>query len=203
MKLHYHPLSPYSRKVSTAIAMRGDPIELVSIRLGTNALATPEFLAISPFGKIPVLETESGPIIESTSIIEYLEEQGPRCLLPVGSERTARHFDRLGDHYLIATVAKYFWARTSSKGKEAPDTARKAWGLFATELRGRKFVCGDDFSLGDLGAAIATDYFEREGLELPGAIRDWKNRCFEIRAMADSLAAAVPFVESTKPMRLK
>ena len=45
------------------------------------------------------------PVIESTSIIELWEERGPRVLLPEGKERIARHYDRLGDHYLIAPVA--------------------------------------------------------------------------------------------------
>lgn len=202
-RLHYHPLSPYSRKVSTAIALRGDAVELRTIELGTGALARPEFLALSPFGKMPVFESDDeGPIIESTSIIEYLEEKGPRVLLPAGSERIARHFDRLGDLYLIEPMAAWFWERASPAGQAAPERARRAFALFEARLAGRAFVCGETFSLGDLGAAIAADYLEREGVALPPAIAQWKERCFALPAMRDSLAAALPFVEATKPMRL-
>ena len=201
--LHYHPLSPYSRKVSSAVRLRGDDVELRPIDLGTGALRTPEYLALSPFGKMPVLVTDDeGPLIESTTIIEYLEHKGPRRLLPEGHERVARHFDRLGDLYLIEPVALWFWQRKSEAAASAPETARSAWKLFATRLEGRRFVCGDALTLGDIGAAIATDYFEREGVEPPPAIRAWKDRCFEIPAMRDEREAALPFVESTKPMRL-
>ncbi|MCC6521374.1 MAG: glutathione S-transferase family protein [Polyangiaceae bacterium] len=202
LRLHYHPLSPYSRKASTAIALRGDAVELCEIALGSGALQRPEFLALSPFGKMPVLETpDEGPIIESTSIIEYLEAKGPPVLLPPGAARAARHFDRLGDLYLVEPVAAWFWERTSPAGQAAPERARRAWALFEARLSGRAFVCGDAFGLGDLAGAIATDYFEREGVEPPAAIRAWKDRCFAIPAMRASLEAAVPWVESTRPMR--
>ena len=115
MRLHYHPLSPYSRKVTIAVAMRKDPIELVQIQLGGGALKKPEFLAMSPFGKMPVLETPDGPIYESTSIIELLEEAGPRVLLPDATKRLARHWDRIADHYLLPPYATLFWEASTPK----------------------------------------------------------------------------------------
>jgi len=203
MRLHYHPLSPFSRKVAVAIAMRGDAVEHCAIQLGAGALRTPEFLALSPFGKIPVLETPDGPLCESTSIIDYLEERGPRVLLPAGCERLARHFDRLGDLYLIEPVAVWFWERDTDAGRAAPDRARAAWSVFAHQLRDRPFVCGGQFTLGDLAGAIASDYFEREGVALPAAIAAWRDRCMAIPAMQASLQAALPFVEATRPARVR
>src|SRR5262245_47836403 len=108
-RLHYHPLSPYSRKAYVAGLHRGEPFERVVIELGVEALSTPEYLAISPFGKMPTLETATGPIIESTSIIEYWEGRAVPKLIPADAAQTARHFDRLGDLYLIAPVAKMWW----------------------------------------------------------------------------------------------
>lgn len=105
MRLHYHPLSPHSRKVVIAIQHRGDPIELTQIQLGSGALKRPEYLAMSPFGKMPTLETPDGPLFESTSIIELLEDRGPRKLLPQAAQREARHWDRISDHYLLPPYA--------------------------------------------------------------------------------------------------
>ncbi len=194
LRLHYHPLSPYSRKVSTALALRGDRVDLHEIELGKGALQQPEFIALSPFGRLPVLETDGGPLIETTSIIEWLEERGPRLLLPPGQERVARHFDRLGDLYLLDPVAALWWRPDSEHGRTAESTANKAWALLERQLDGRPFVTGAAFSLGDLGAAIATDYFERLGVSPPAAIRAWRARCFELPAMAASLEAALPWV---------
>lgn len=194
MKLHYHPLSPYSRKALVAVLMRGEAIELCEIAIGQGGLRQPEFLALSPFGKMPMLQTEDGPIIESTSIIEYLEERGPALLLPTGAERTARHFDRLGDHYLMAPMAELFWQTESELVKLAPQWLPAAWQLFETRLAGRDFVCGKAFSLGDLSAAIATDYLQRLGWQPPAAIDGWRQRCFAVPAMAQSLDMALPYV---------
>lgn len=198
-RLHYHPLSPYSRKAYAAGLMRGERFEKAVIQLGTGALERPEFRAISPFGRMPVLETPEGPIIESTSIIEYWEEKGPRKLLPKGEERAARHFDRLGDLYLIDPVAKLWWEGESQAGRQAPETARTAWVLFDKQLAGRSFVAGEAFSMGDLGAAIATDYFIRLGVEPPSSIRRWCERCFALSEMKLALEEALPFVQKLNP----
>ena len=197
MRLHYHPLSPYSRKASVAVAMHGAPVELKVIELGSGGLRRPEFLALSPFGKMPVLETDGGPVVESTSIIDLLEETYGRVLLPVGSERVARHFDRLGDLYLTDPVAALWWEPETPAGRGAAETAGKAWVLFEKQLAGRAFVAGDRFTLGDLSAAISTDYLDRLGVHPPEPIRAWRDRCFAIPAMAQSLAEALPFVERT------
>jgi glutathione S-transferase len=201
MLLHYHPLSPYSRKVSTALALRGDRVELKQIELGKGALQEPAFLAVSPFGRLPILETDAGPLIETTSIIEWLEEQGPRVLLPPGQERIARHFDRIGDLYLMDPMAALWWRPESDQGRGAERTAKQAWALLERQLDGRPFVAGSAFSLGDLSAAIATDYFERLGVKAPSHIRAWTARCFEVPAMASSLEAAVPWVRRVLGVR--
>lgn len=199
-RLHYHPLSPYSRKAYVAGLLREEPFERVVIKLGEDALSHPDFLAISPFGKMPVLETAQGPVLESTSIIELWEERSTNRLLPFGGERVARHFDRLGDLYLIAPVAALWWEGESPAAMAAAATAYKAWALFANQLSdGRRFVVGDAFSLGDIGAAIATDYFTRLGVTPPDEILKWCQRCFEVPAMRQGLQEAMPFVEAYHP----
>ena len=209
-RLHYHPLSPFSRKAFVAALLRDESCELVQIPLATGALQRPEYLAISPFGKMPVLETRGvgvagfgpqvGSIIESTSIIEFWEERGPRMLLPSGSERVARHFDRLGDLYLIAPVAALWWEPESEIGRSAAATANIAWQLLAHALEdGRRFLAGESFTLADLGAAIATDYFTRLDVEPPARIASWCARCFEVPAMAQALADALPYIERLSP----
>ena len=201
MRLHYHPLSPYSRKVTIAVAMRKDPIELVQIQLGGGALKKPEFLAMSPFGKMPVLETPDGPIYESTSIIELLEEAGPRVLLPDATKRLARHWDRIADHYLLPPYATLFWEASTPKADEARKTVKSAYEVLAQRLKTSKFLAGDAFTLGDVGAAIAVDGLASEGIATPSPLRGWLERCHEIEAVRASREHAHPFVESTRPMR--
>jgi len=205
MRLHYHPLSSYSRKATIGIGLRGDPIELVVLDPFKGELKTPAFLAMSPFGKMPVLETDDGgSIFESSSILEYLEDRGPRRLLPKGQELRARRFDRLGDLYLLDPIGKYFWEKSDTVREKAVTTTARAWALWERELAdGRPFLCGDAITLADLSAAVAAYYAGTEGLPLPEAIVRYEARLEANPVLRASCEAAGPFVESTKPMRLK
>ncbi len=74
--LYYAPRSPYARKVRIAIAEKNLLCELQQTDI-TNK--PPEFLKISPIGKVPVLVDEDGTTLwDSTLIMEYLDETYPQ-----------------------------------------------------------------------------------------------------------------------------
>jgi glutathione S-transferase len=160
---------------------------------------------MSPFGKMPVLELDDGTaIFESTSILEHLEERGPRRLLPAGQEWRARHFDRLGDLYLLNPIGKFFWHKEDEVRAEAVKTMGTAWSLWERELAdGRSFLCGDEITLADLSAAIAAHYAVTEDVPLPTSIQRYRDRLEAHPVLAASTAAAAPFVERTLAMRVK
>ncbi len=79
LRLHGFAVSNYFNMVKLALLEKGIPFEINTVR-GSQA---PEFLAISPRGKVPCLETEQGFISETNVILEYLEDtQGGKALLP-------------------------------------------------------------------------------------------------------------------------
>lgn len=201
LRLHYHPVSSYSRKVLVAMLHRGDRFERAVLDVFGGALGSPAYLALSPFGKMPALETDEGSLFESTSIVEWLEARGPRVLIPSGEELVARRYDRLGDLYLMDAQADYWFRPHTDAGKAAPATMEKAWGIFVERLAGRDFVCDAGFSLGDIGAAIATDYAEAMGLTPPRPVREWRARCFEIPAMAEAMEEARPTIRAMLAQR--
>ena len=205
MRLHYHPLSSYSRKAAIGIALRGDSVELRQLDPFKGDLKSPEFLAMNPFGKMPVLETDDGgAIFESTSILEYLEERGPRRLIPPGKESRSRHLDRVGDLYLLDPVGKFFWDKSDAVRERVEAVMPRAWAIWERELAdGRSFVSGEEITLGDLSAAVAAHYAVTEGLDLPPAILRYKDRLEAHPVLRASCEAASPFVEATKPMRRK
>ncbi len=73
--------------------------------------------------------------------------------------------------------------------------------MLGERLKTSRFLAGDAFTLGDIGAAIAVDGLAREGIATPSALSGWLGRCHEIEAVRASREAALPFVESTRPMR--
>lgn len=79
LRLHGFAVSNYFNMVKLALLEKGVPFEINTVR-GSQ---TPEFLAMSPRGKVPCLETEHGFISETNVILEYLEDtQGGKPLLP-------------------------------------------------------------------------------------------------------------------------
>ena len=204
MRLHYHPLSSYSRKAAIGIGLRADPIELVVLDVFGGTLKTPAFRAMSPFGKMPVLELDDGTaLFESTSILEHLEAEGPRVLIPPGKERFVRHFDRVADLYLLDPIGAFFWDKADAVREKAVLRTTVAWSLWERELAdGRPFLAGDAITLADLSASVAAYHADTEGLPLPDAIRAYRERLEANPVVAASVAAAAPFVESTKPRRL-
>lgn len=77
LKLHYHPLSTFARRVRIVLQEKSIPVELVEVDMGNKAHKTPEYLALNPYGRVPTLEEDGFVLYESTSILEYLEMTHP------------------------------------------------------------------------------------------------------------------------------
>src|SRR5260370_1174831 len=70
-------------KLRAALAEIGVPYQYVPIDLGKGEGRRPEFLAVNPHGKIPVLVDEDFALPESDAILWYLGEKYPEAgLLP-------------------------------------------------------------------------------------------------------------------------
>ena len=72
--LYNYPLSPCGEKVRFALAEKGIAHQVRNVDLGAKENLTPEFLALSPKGYVPVLVLDGMPFIESTVINELIDE---------------------------------------------------------------------------------------------------------------------------------
>src|SRR5262245_1731671 len=80
MKLWSGVLSPFSTKVRIALAEKGLEYEMLQIPWTRQTLwgpKPPEFLAVSPHGKVPVLIDGEATVYDATVIAEYLEDRYP------------------------------------------------------------------------------------------------------------------------------
>jgi glutathione S-transferase len=79
IKLHGAPLSNYYSIVKNALIEKAIPFEAVAAQPSQD----PAYLAKSPMGKIPCIETDAGFLAETNPILDYLEETHPQpALLP-------------------------------------------------------------------------------------------------------------------------
>lgn len=80
MKLYGVPASPFVQRVLMTVRAKGGELPLET--LPGVSLQSPEFQAMSPMGRVPLLETDSGVrICESDAISAYLDEVLPGPVL--------------------------------------------------------------------------------------------------------------------------
>ncbi len=82
MKLYHTPISTNSSRVWVALLEKNLDFELVTIHLDGDHLE-PEFVAMNPFHRIPVLVDDGFTVFESLAILDYLEAKYPEpAMLP-------------------------------------------------------------------------------------------------------------------------
>ncbi|MDR4306777.1 glutathione S-transferase [Chelatococcus sambhunathii] len=72
MKLYHHPLSGHAHRARLFLSLLGVPHEAVEVDLKAGAHKRPEFLALNPFGQVPVLDDEGTVVSDSNAILVYL-----------------------------------------------------------------------------------------------------------------------------------
>ncbi len=75
MKLYRHPLSGHSHRAQLFLSLLGVPHELIDVDLKARAHKAPDFLALNPFGQVPVLDDEGTVIADSNAILVYLAKK--------------------------------------------------------------------------------------------------------------------------------
>mgnify|MGYP001807344552 FL=1 len=78
MKLHHHPLSGHSHRAVLLASLLNVPHELVEVDLKAGAHKRPEFLALNPFGQVPVLEDDGVVVADSNAILVYFAKKAGR-----------------------------------------------------------------------------------------------------------------------------
>lgn len=72
IKLYRYPLSGYSHRVELFLSLVGLPVELIDVDLVAGEQKTSAFLAMNPFGQVPVIQDGEVTLAESNAILVYL-----------------------------------------------------------------------------------------------------------------------------------
>lgn len=154
----------------------GMPYELVPLDIVAGATRTPEFLAINPNGKIPVLRVPGrGPIAESHAIISYLAEGS--ALVPSDPYERALMWQWLCfEQYQlepgVATVR--FWLQSlgrtpvelGERYHERFQRGADALAVLERGLAGRHWLVGDMTTLADVALFAYTHVADEAGYDL-------------------------------------
>jgi glutathione S-transferase len=183
LKLYGFSVSNYYNMVKLALLEKGLPFEEVPFYAGTS----PEALAISPRGKVPVLEVEQGFINETSVILEYIEQsQTGVPLLPTDPFERAQVLALAKEIELYIELPGRASYGEAFFGMPLPDAIKEKTRAelllgFASLGRHGKFapyVAGDSLSVADLyflysvplACAVAKKLFDLDLLaEMPAA----------------------------------
>ena len=111
MQIFGFPLSPFVRKVLVAAAEKGIEVDLV---LSNPAEPSPDFLAASPFRKIPAMKDGDFMLCDSTAIVTYIEAKHPSpALLPADPRARGKAiwFEEFADTILTPAGGKIVFNR--------------------------------------------------------------------------------------------
>ncbi len=167
-----NPRSPNTLKLRVALAEAGAEYEFVPVDLSKGQQRAPEFLALNPHAKIPVLTDGDFALPESGAILWYVAEKYPSAhLLGEGLRARAKAHEwcdfastgtyaALGD---INTHTIYLPPEKRSPGVVELAEARLARCLDVLEkvLEGQTFLAGE-YSIADIAnAAVVSSARER------------------------------------------
>jgi glutathione S-transferase len=147
----------------------GVPFEATTVDLRKGEHRRPEFLALNPAGKLPVLVDGDVVLTESIAIVLYLAEKYPeRQLLPRDLAARAQAYRwllfaateleqplwRISKHVALYPEER----RLPGEVVNAANDLREAAAVLERHLDGREFVAGDAVSVADFALAYTLDW---------------------------------------------
>ncbi|KAJ6484082.1 thioredoxin-like protein [Mycena sanguinolenta] len=162
--------------VAVLLAEKQIPFELVVVDMATKQHKTPEYLAMNPFGEVPVIDDDGFILYESRAICRYLAEkyadQGPN-LFPKGLKERAmvEQAASIESANVYPQIYKMLAEIFGKKHSGLPVDQ-------AVILGKHKFVAGDQFSLADLFHYALAPLLVEHGLDImttrgPNVTRWW------------------------------
>ena len=172
MKLYHFP-SPNPQKVTFALLEMGLDCEIVPVDLAKGEQRQPAFLAVNPFGRVPVLVDGDLTLTESPAILAYLGEKTGRSWpsSAAGRAEALKWLFFLSHHIMppAGEVALRIRAKvlgitpdeaTIARGEKAlPDVIR----ILEGRLTSSKWMLGDNFSLVDCAYCPILNVIEKAG----------------------------------------
>src|SRR5438552_4132545 len=172
MQLYHFP-SPNPQKVTFALKELGLDCELIPVDLSKGAQKQPEFLAVNPFGRVPVLVDGDLTLPESQAILAYLGEKTGRLwpASPAGRADALKWLFLLAQHIMppAGEVALRIRAKVVgipvdeaivARGEKALPTPL---GVVEGQLAKNRWMLGSDFSLVDCAYCPVLNVVEKAG----------------------------------------
>lgn len=199
VRFYYASGSPFAWRVWLALERKGIPYHLKTLSFDAGDLKTPEFLALNPRRRVPVLVDDDFALAESAAIVEYIEDRWPNgpALFATEPRKRAiqRRMVREADHYLADIGTRFATAPSEENAKELRE-----------ELSFWEGAAAGDYLTGELSAVDLTVYpFMALFVRIAGRRPDFSQSDFigpRLSGWMDRMRA-LPIVQHTQPPHWK
>ncbi len=192
MKLYDFGQAPNPRRVRIFLAEKGIRVPTEQVDIGALQHRSESFGALNPMQRLPTLVLDDGTAIaESMAICRYFEALHPDPPLfgrgPLDGA-VVEMWNRRAEFHLLAPVATVF-QHLHPYMRRMVDPQVPAWGeankprifeflqFLDSELGGRPYVAGAEFTVADITALAAVDFMKLSKLVIPddlANVRRWR-----------------------------
>lgn len=182
--LYRHPLSGHCHRVEMLLNMLGLRYRTRDVDLAAGEQRQPAFLAINPFGQVPVIDDGGTVVADSNAILVYLAMRyGQASWLPrdaLGAARVQRWLS-LAAGALAHGAARARAVRVFGRAMDPSEAIATAQALFArmdSALEGQTFLAADGPTIADLAMYSYTAHAPEGGVSLAPypRLRAWLER---------------------------
>ena len=193
----YGAMASRSHRVVWLLKELGVPFDHVPTNFIDGSTRKPDFLAINPNGRVPVLDDDGFKIFESMAINLYLAKKygGPLAPRDLIEDALMTQWS----FWVVTEVEKplLFTAANTmlfAEGSRNSDEAAMALGklqrpfkVLEAHLKDRDYLLGDRFTVADLNVAIVMEFIPLTGINIDAypRMKTWLSRCLERPAAAD------------------
>lgn len=155
LKLHGFSVSNYANMVKQCLLEKGIEFEQTDARPSQED----DFLAMSPMGKVPCLETAEGFLVETPTILDYLDEVYPdRPMFPADAfaRAKAREIMRISEQHIELAARRHLGAvffgqeRSEVAFEEVRPQVEKGLRAFRQLENFGPYVMGSEFGNADI-----------------------------------------------------
>ena len=201
--LYAHPFSSYCQKVLIALYENAIDFDYRSLQ---DSKAGEELATLWPLKRFPILVDRGRTILESSTIIEYIQihHPGPVRLIPEDGDAAieVRMMDRLFDNYVMTSMQKPVSNALRPESDrdpygvaEARRTLDSVYVWLEARLAGRTWAAGEHFTLADCAAAPSLFYADWVQPIPPalGNLRAYRARLLARPSFARAVEEARPY----------
>lgn len=203
LRLYRHPLSGHSHRAELALSFLGLRYVAVDVDLMRGAHKQPDFIAMNPFGQVPVLDDDGTIVSDSNAILVYLatRHDPARRWLPLAPKAQADvqvwlsvAAGQIAFGPAAARLITVFGAKRDAA--EAIGRAHAVLEIMDVHLRRRLFLTGDAATLADIACYSYVAAAPEGNVDLAGYahVRQWLGRIEDLPGFVPFQRTAVGLV---------